>query len=405
MRWLRGTSGIARGNIARGLQPLNLLGNPFPQGLIAPPGNSQGLLTLVGQSVTAFQRSHPSPYVQSYSVDFQYQLTGSTMIEVGYSGTQGRKLFYGYGLNLNQLDPKYLSLGAALNQPVSNPFFGIIQNGSLSGSTIPANQLLRPYPEFQAVNLSGLTPGASASYNALLVKFNRRFSNGLMILASYQFSKAIDNASETQSWEIGDVARNVYNLSIERSISAHDIPQDFTTTAVYELPVGKGRAHLNNTNRAVDAVIGGWQVSTIVRAGSGLPLFFGAPNSLSSYGFATMHPNITSLPDLVGGARSPDRWFNTTAVSTPAPFTVGTAPRWVSNVRTGMLETADLALMKNFLLTEQLKLQFRAEAFNIANTPQYGKANATVGSPTFGVITGTTYVPPRNIQFPLRLMF
>jgi hypothetical protein len=388
-----------------GLQPLNLLSNPFPQGLIAPPGNSQALGTLVGQGVTAFQRSHPSGYVQSYSVDFQYQLTGSTMVELGYSGTQGRKLFYGYGLNLNQLDPKYLSMGAALNQPVANPFFGLIQNGSLSGTTIPANQLLRPYPEFQSVNLSGLTPGASASYNALLVKFNRRFSNGLMILASYQFSKAIDNASETQSWEIGDVPRNIYNLSIERSISAHDIPHDFTTTVVYELPVGRGRAHMANANRAVDAVLGGWQISTILRAGSGLPLFFSAPNSLGVYGFPTMHPNITSLPDLVSGTRSPDHWFNTAAVSVPAPFTIGSAPRWVPNVRTGRLESADLALSKNFQLLEHLKMQFRAEAFNVSNTPQYGRANATVGSPTFGVITGTTYVPPRNIQFALRLMF
>ena len=388
-----------------GLQPQNLLSNPFPQGLIAPPGGSQGLGTLVGQSVSAFQRSHPSPYVQSYSIDFQYQLSNNTMVEVGYSGTQGRKLFYGYSANLNQLDPKYLSMGSALNQPVKNPFFGIIQNGSISGSTVPQYQMLLPYPEFQSVNLHGLTPGASASFNALMLKLNRRFDNGLMFMASYQFSKAIDNASETQSWEIGDAQRNVYNTSIERSISAHDVPQSLTTSFVYELPVGKGRAHLNQMNSVVNAVLGGWEVSNIFRVGSGLPLQFTAPNSLGIYGFPVGRPNITTVNDLTSGTQSPDHWFNTTAVSAAAPFTVGSAPRWVGGLRHGKLEAADVALMKNFQLIERVRLQFRAEAFNISNTPQYGKANTTFGAPTFGIITGTTYNSPRNIQFSMRLSF
>src|SRR5258708_11613349 len=156
-----------------------------------------------------------------------------TMVEVGYSGTQGGQLFDGDSATLNQLDPKYLSQGSAVNQPVKNPFFGIIQNGSISGATVPQYQLLLPYPEFQQVALHNFTPGASASFNALMLKLNRRFENGLMIMASYQFSKAIDNASETQAWEISDLQRNVYNTSIELSISAHDVPQSPTTTFVY----------------------------------------------------------------------------------------------------------------------------------------------------------------------------
>src|SRR5207253_10757486 len=182
----------------------------------------------------------------AYSLDFQYQLSNASMIEVGYSGSQGRKLFYGYNsaLNQNQLDPKYLSLGADLNTPVANPFFGIIQNGTLSGATIPRYQTLLPFPQFLNVNLSVLTPGASSSFNALLVKFNHRFDHGLQFLATYQWSTAIDNASETQGWEISDTQRNNYNYSIERSISGHDIPQDLTASMLYELPVGKGRSHL-----------------------------------------------------------------------------------------------------------------------------------------------------------------
>src|SRR5258708_40124334 len=154
-----------------------------------------------------------------------------------------------------------------------------------------------------------------------------------MIMASYQFSKAIDSDSETQSWEISDLQRNVYNTSIERSISAHDVPQSLTTSFVYELPIGKGRAHLNQMNSVVNAVLGGWQVSNIFRIGSGLPLQFTAPNSLGVYGFpvgtspAGQRPNISSITDLTSGTQSPDHWFNTTAVSAAAPFTIGSAPR------------------------------------------------------------------------------
>jgi hypothetical protein len=388
-----------------GLIPQDLIGNPFPNGFVQPVGSSLGLSTLVGQGVSAFLRSHPTPYVQSYSVDFQYQLTPASVVEIGYSGVQGRKLFYGYGLNADQLDPQYLSLGAALNQQVNNPFFGTITTGSLSGTTIPRYRLLLPFPQFTSVGLSGLTPGASSSYNALTFKFSRRLSAGLQALVTYQYSKAIDNASETQSWEIGDAQRNIYNLSNERSISGHDIPQDFTASVTYELPFGRGRMFGSNMNRAVDAIAGGWQVATTVRAGSGLPLQFTASNTLGTYGYSVARPNITSLPDLVSGARSPDRWFNVAAVSAPAAYTIGTAPRWISNVRTGPLDSADLSLTKNFQLAEAWKMQFQAQAFNLTNTPQYGRANTTVGSTTFGVITGTTYVTPRNIQLALRIMF
>src|SRR6202051_2800263 len=103
------------------------------------------------------------------------------VIELGYGGVQGRKLFYGYSsaLNINQLAPQYLSLGNALNAQVANPFYGTFTTGSLAGKTVPPYQLLLPYPQYTAVNLSMFTPGASSSYNALIAKFSRRFSGGL----------------------------------------------------------------------------------------------------------------------------------------------------------------------------------------------------------------------------------
>jgi hypothetical protein len=391
-----------------GIVPANLLSNPFPQGLNQPVGSSQGLATLVGNSINAFQRLHPSAYVQSYSIDFQYEVSKSAFIEVGYSGTQGRKLLLGSSPNLNQLDPKYLSLGTALNDQVPNPFFGIIPSGNLAGATIPRYQLLRPYPQFSSVTLSGDTPGAGSSFNALNLKYNQRLSTGLSALVTFQWSKAIDNSSETQAWEISDVLRNTYDRASDRSISGHDLPRSLVAALVYELPVGKGKAFGGSMNKIADAVAGGWQVSTITRFASGLPLQFSATNSLSVYGFNVLRPNITNLKDLNVSNQGPDQWFNTSSsvVSAPAPFTMGNAPRWLPNIRYGAMQQADVSLQKNFHIFEFMKAQFRAEAFNIANSVQFGRASTTVGASDFGRVTG--YAPgagPRNIQLALRLDF
>jgi hypothetical protein len=393
-----------------GFVPQQLLSNPFPTGILPAPGSSQGLLTLTGLSINAFSRLHPSPYSETYSADFQYELTNSMVIELGYGGVQGRKLFYGYSspLNINQLPPQFLSLGNALNAQVPNPFYGIFTTGTLAGKTIPQYQLLLPYPQYSAVNLSTITPGAGSSYNALIAKFSRRFSNGLQAVVTYQWSKAIDNSSETQGWEIGDQERNVYDTSIDRSISAHDVPQAFTASVTYDLPFGKGRKLLPQANRVVNAIVGGWQLATAVRLGSGLPLGFTVPNSLSTYGYSVNRANITSLSDLVSGPQSPDHWFNTSSsvVSAPPPFTIGTAPRWIPNLRFGKLDNTDMSLMKTFNITERWKAVFQAQAFNVTNTPQYGKANTTVGNPNFGIITSSAPgATPRNIQLAMRVLF
>jgi hypothetical protein len=388
-----------------GILPANLVSNPFPQGLNQPVGSSQGLLTEVGQSVNAFQRSHPTPYVASYSADFQYMIGRGSILEVGYTGTQGRKLLLGVSLNVNQLNPSFLSLGNTLNNQVTNPFFGVITNGPLSGPTVPYWRLLVPYPQFQSVNLAGDTPGASSSYNALLVKFSHRFTNSLTVLASYQWSKAIDDTSETQAWEVGDKIRDVYNLSEDRSISAHDLPHDFVGNAIWELPVGKGRHFGANMNRVANAVAGGWQISTVVRLGSGLPEQFYAPNDLGAYGFAVLRPDVTSMTELTSIHQTPAHWFNTAAVSAPAPYTIGTAPRWFGSVRRMGNRQADMALSKSWNLMERLRLQFRVEGYNITNTPQYGGADTTVGDPGFGRVTSTTNIGPRNIQLGARLDF
>lgn len=382
-----------------------LLRNPFPQGLNQPVGSSLGLLTQTGDSVNAFYRNHPLGYVQSFSVDFQYELRRGMVVELGYTGTQSRKLLFGTGQQANQLEPRHLALGAGLDQPVNNPFFGVIPTGVLSGRTVPQQRLLRPYPQFTAVNLSGDTPGASASFNALVVRYNWQMQGGLNLLTTYQWSKAIDNASEWQGWEVGDTLRNFYDLKVDRSISAHDLPQSFVNALVYEMPVGKGRKFLADMHPVANAVLGGWQVSTIARFSSGLPLGFTAPNTLSAYGFQTQRPNVADLKAAAVPNPTPDQWFNRAAFTRPGNFEIGNMTRWAPNIRFGPTKHADFAILKNFRWAERWRAQFRAEMFNVTNTPQFGRANTDISSGDFGRVTGTTNVGPRNIQLGLRIQF
>jgi hypothetical protein len=363
------------------------------------------LLTQTGDAVSAFSRHHPLGYVQNFSFDLQYEITRGMVFEIGYTGTQGRKLLFGTGQQANQLHPDFLSRGAQLDTQVPNPFFGVIPTGVLSGRTVPQHRLLRPHPHFTLVNVSGDTPGASSSFNALVTRYNWQIGGSLNLLTTYQWSKAIDNASEWQGWEIGDTLRNFYDLRADRSISGHDLPHSFVNALVYELPVGRGKKFGSDLPMVADALIGGWQVSGIVRFASGLPLGFTAPNTLSTYGFQIQRPNVTSLEDAAVDNPTPDNWFNRAAFSRPGTYQIGNAPRWFPNIRFGPTRHADLALLKNFRFAETVKAQFRGEFFNVTNTPQFGRANTDISSGDFGRVSGTTNVGPRNVQLGLRIQF
>ena len=381
------------------------MSNPYPNGVNKAVGSSLGLLTQTGSDLTAFQRSHPTGYMQNYSVDLQFEVTKSTIVEVGYSGNGGRKLNYGATPNANQLPTRYLSLGASLNEQVANPFFGVFPTGVLSGATVPRHRLLRPYPQFGTVEMSGDTPGATSNFNALYLKFNKRFSNGLATMTSYQFSKAIDNASENQGWLISDTLRDTYNAKLDRSISGHDVPQSFVSALVYEVPVGKGRKYGANLGRAAQALVGGWECSAIIRFSSGLPLRLVAPNGLGAYGFNILNAQVGNLQDLKVSNPVPERWFNTGAVSSPAPFTLGNAPRFQGVIRADGTHHGDVNIAKNFQITEGIRAQLRGEFYDISNTPQFSPPGVTVGAADFGQVNGTRFNDRRNVQVGLKILF
>ena len=396
-----------------GLNPLNLLSNPYPQGINQPTGAVEGLLTQVGANVSAVHRDNPTSYVQNYSFDIQYQLSPGSLFEVGYSGNVGRKLWYGTGRNLNQLHPMFLSMGQDLNTQVANPFHGVIQTGPLSGPTVPRHRLLRPFPQFVNVNSNSEIKGASSSFNALFAKFTMRLSDGLTVLSSYQWSRALDDASEDQGWGIGEAFRDIYNGDLDYSVSAHDMPHSFVTSVIYEIPVGRGRKMGSNMSKTLDTVVGGWQIATVLRFNSQLPLGLLAPNTLSAYGYAVQRPNIADRSQLAVANRTPEQWFNTSPslVSAPGTFEIGTAPRFVNEVRNAPQRFADLSVFKNFQFGERINSELRAEFFNFTNTPQFARPQGGCGafcdlaSGAFGVMPGTQFVGPRQVQLGLKINF
>jgi hypothetical protein len=183
------------------------------------------------------------------------------------------------------------------------------------------------------------------------------------------------------------------------------LPHSFVGAFVYELPVGRGKPLGGQMNRILNAVVGGWQTSGIVRLSSGLPVRLTAPSLISQYGFGTQLPNVTSGSDVRLDNRTPERWFNIAAFSAPAPYTIGNSPRRLTELRADQQKNFDFSVAKNFRYAERVRIQFRAEAFNLTNTPQFSWPGTDFGSNTFGVVSGTMNMGPRNVQFGLKVDF
>ena len=166
-----------------GITPASLLRDPFPNGLVLPPGKTDGALTNVGLSTNAVQRDRPTPYVEQWTLALDSQLPYQTSLEAAYIGNHGVKLPYGL-FQMNQLPPQYLALGLQLLDPVANPFYRLVDVGPLSGPTIPRGQLLRPYPQFDSV-MAVQPPAGSSTYHALAISLNRRMATGLQFLVLF----------------------------------------------------------------------------------------------------------------------------------------------------------------------------------------------------------------------------
>ena len=393
-----------------GLTPFNVLSNPFPNGLTQPVGRNPNYQNLLyGLGIATELPNNPPPYVQQWNFNIQQQLPGNFLVDAAYAGSRGVHLYYGT-IALDQLAPQYMALGSQLLQSVPNPFYGLIPNGTLAQPTVTYNQLLRPYPQFGSVNFTGDDAGDSI-YHSFQLKLEKRFGAGGSLLVAYTNSKLISNVDSQTSWlEVGQaLPQNYYNLKGERSLTVFDAPQRLVTSYVLDLPFGQGKKFLSGAKGAAGKLISGWGLDGVLTMQRGFPLFITASQNLSNAFAGTARPNVNGQdPNMDSGSAVSrlSRWFNTSVFSQPAAFTFGNAPRTLPNVRSEGIDNVDFALFKDtrFGPEDKLKLQFRAEVFNLANRVQFGYPGMSFGTAQFGIVS-TQLNQPRLIQLALRLAF
>jgi hypothetical protein len=378
------------------------LSNAFSGGLVPVVGNSAGGLTNVGFDTGAVDPKRKTYYDQQWMYGFQYAPTASDVIDLTYVGNHSVHVTAS-GLNLNQLDPQYFSLGSALLDQVTNPFFGHITASGcgLDGATVSRGQLLRPHPEFCNIN-ENVSPSGDGQYNALDVNYTHRVSQGLTLLASYTFSKFLDNVGGPTNWasassNFGENIRNVYNLAAEKSVDANDITHSFVLSYVYELPVGKGKKYGSGMNSVVNAIVGDWQTSGVATFKGGFPLRINI-NNANPFGVGQ---NANIVGDYHVSNQTVNQWFNTAAFASPSQFDLGNAPRYFSDLRSPGYNNWDLSIQKYFPVYESVRLQFRLDMFNAFNHVNFYKPDTGITSGTFGHLTGA--FSPRTMQAALKL--
>ena len=386
-----------------GVTPLNPLSNPFPNGLLLAPTSAADNLQ-IGQALTVVPRYNVNnAYVQHWNFSVQHEFRGNWLLEAAYAGNQGTHL--PMDVQFNQVDPKYLSLGSGLSRQVPNPFFGLVPTGALANATVQQAQLLRPYPQYGNVD-SNMNNTASSKYHSLQLRAEKRFSHGLNLLATYTAAKMIDNGSGrvVNFTPFQPPSQNQYDLRQERSLAEQDISQRLNISHTLELPFGKGRALLGGASGALDRLVGGWSVSGNAVFHTGFPLSLTSTGNSGVFSSA-LRPNSTGHSAQLSGAVESrlSRFFDISAFTVPAPFTFGNTARTLPDVRGPGRRNYNLALAKNTRLTERVGLVFRAEAFNLTNTPFFMPPGINLGASGFGVISQA--LGERQVQFTLKLVF
>jgi carboxypeptidase family protein len=424
----------------------------FPD--FAPPSNAQDPALLNGDFQGTPSHAGPgngrSGMVQNWSLEIQHQLASDLILSVAYVGNHATRLNSNLQ-QLNGIDPKFLSLGTKLNDRVTSaagqatlaslgitvpswfePLYG---PGNPSGAPIDfVGQLLLPFPQYQSGGPG--TPGGintncclenlgQSTYNALQTKLERRFRNGLNLLASYTYSKTLTDADSAYAgltaFGSSDTftAQNPHDLNAEKALSYQDVPHSFVLSYLYELPVGKGKKFLNRGG-VVDKVLGGWQVGGVQRYQSGAPFVpfasdahnsrFGTANTRLSRvpGVPLLSPNASSYnpfldPNVSGSGcneqpdgtflpQSTNNYFNCAAFLDPNAaslvaqrgFTFGNLSKVFGNVRSPVYMNEDFSLIKRFTLYEAHVLSFKADFVNLFNRHTLARGDGCITCNTLG---------------------
>ncbi len=333
-----------------------------------------------------FLQNHTNAHAQQWNFEIQRELPGNSMLELSYLGNAAHKVG-GQDVSLNQI-PLVNGRGPAAQ-----------------------NQRLRPFPQFNDV-VEKSPPWGNSNYHAMNVKLEKRYSGGLNVLMNYTWSKFIDDVqanSELNDPAAGNAQGAGYThielRKFDRALSGNDIRHRFISSAVYELPFGRGR-HWNISNPALNHIAGGWGLGAIAEFRSGAPYGVIELTNLSNTFSAAQRPNLLHRPEISHSSRGDlvAHYFDTSAFQAPGAGVFGNAARNVG-IGPGYVGV-DMSVHKRWPLREQLGLQFRTDFYNLSNRPNFAEPGNVRGRGDFGQI-GSVLLGSngRLIQFSLRLEF
>jgi len=372
---VRGVSGNwpSVGQIQQGNFNTPTTANPFPN---ITPQNIPNLTTLPPPTPFQLQNWYVDPkmknaYSYQWNLGVQHQLNASTVVSATYVGSKNKRLDVG----------------------------GVYNVALIPG---PGNPTLRqPYPYITPTFYS--KSNGEGNYNSMQLQLNRSFTHGTAATVAYTWQKSIDEGCSGFFGSEGCDVQQIYNLKAERSVAAFDVPQNLVASLNYELPIGRGKA-LNIMNKAVDAIVGGWQINGITSFHSGTPYSVHISTDVANIGGVSWWPyeraNVVSSS--VPSRRSANHWLNPAGFAIPAQYTYGNMGR--NSLRTQFSESLDSSVFKTVSI-ERFKVELRGEAFNILNHKIFGQPNSTLDDVQhFGVITGTNS-SARQIQLGAKLLF
>jgi hypothetical protein len=257
----------------------------------------------------------------------------------------------------------------------------------------------RPYP-YITPTFYDKSVGQS-KYNAFQFRLQQRASHGLTYIVSYTRSKSMDTGCSGSFGAEGCQIQQPFNYQTDRSVSGFDLPNIFSGSFVYDIPVGKGKS-FTTRSKALDYALGNWQLSGILSLHSGTPFDVTVSNGdTAGTGNGTERANLLASNPYASG-QGPLVYLNPNAFGVPALATYGDLGR--NSLRTPSFHNLDISLERNFPFRDRANLQFRADAFNMSNSVVFGGPNSTLGNNNFGIITGTAN-GARQVQFSMKLVF
>jgi hypothetical protein len=367
-----------------------------------------------------------APENLAMNLSVQRQLTGSLVLELAYNGLLGSHLQDNI-LNYDQLNPSYLQQygPALLTQRFDSPAAksaGIVAPypnfGKDWGSGATVARALRPYPQYQSIDTfnGGGDHSGHSTYHAAVIRLEKRYAQGLILQSSYVFSKLLTDADSYWGNGTGGSA-DQYNRKLEKSIGQYDVTHDLKVGASYELPLGQGKAFVNHGAAAY--IIGGWRIAGIATYSSGSPIGINTSYSLSNVLFNGRTPAYVTSYD---GWRAPysgkfdptvDKFFVPYG-SGPFPLQgnnttlngIGNVTRYNPKLRYPGAYNENLSVARTFQIHEQVRFEFRAEAFNVFNRVRFGTGSTTLQDPNFGHLTSNDELSThRQLQLAAKLYF